>query len=488
VWLAIHLAGWELHAAVSALDPDARSTLLQQPLAVVDADRRSTLLACNELAHSRGVRAGHSMNAAIALCADLRFLPRIAESELRELEKLARFCDRYSPVVSLEPPNELLLEIRGSIKLFGGIDALVQRIHADLMAEGVKPHLAVTPTPQSALWISRVVSTPAIVRPRQLRPTLSRLPVSTLLWPAQLQLRLSRFGVHTVGDLLRLPRAGLSRRVGHEALAQLDHAVGRFPQLREAHRVAQSYCDRVLLDFEIETTSLLGIIIEKRFACLDQHLRQRMLATDSICIAIKHREQPITLLPIGLASPTSDVAHIARLMHEQLRRLTLPAPVIELVIRVEHVLPQPQHTQALFKMQGQSVAYADTQPQARLLEQLYARLGSEAVRSLHARPDFRPERAQHAMQPQPKLDVCRDNVPSTLAPRPLWLLDPPRRLGAAQLKHLRPQGNAERIESGWWDGAAVNREYHVMRSIRGAQAWVFQNCDEASHYVQGLFG
>ena len=125
VWLAVHLRAWQLHAALAALGEAARATLSAQPLAVVADDRRATLLAINALAASRGVRIGHSMNAAIALCSSLQFLPRVERHEVALLQSLATVCEHYTSAVSLEPPNELLLEVRGSFRLFGGIDALL---------------------------------------------------------------------------------------------------------------------------------------------------------------------------------------------------------------------------------------------------------------------------------------------------------------------------------------------------------------------------
>jgi protein ImuB len=488
VWLALHFPGWQLHSALSALTEPERATLVTKPLAVLDDDRRATLLACNELALARCVRVGHSMNAAIALCADLQFVPRVVEAEARELEKLASFCERFTSKVSLEPPHELLLEIRGSIKLFGGIDALLERVRSDLRTLGLEGRLAVTPTPQSAIWLSRVAKQPAVVRPRVLIPTLNKLPVAILMWPADLELRLARFGVTTIGDLLRLPRAGLARRIGHERLAELDHASGRFRQLRKPHLTAHPYHDRVLLDFEIETTGLLSTLIEKRLDHLDQYLRARTLATDLIRIELKHRDHPVTPIEIGLACPTSDVTHIGKLLQEHLSRLSLAAPVVELSIHAQRLQPQRQHSRELFKASARADALINTEPQARLLEELRARLGHEALGTLRAHEDFRPECAHRTVPPTIGFDPMPEPLPSTLAPRPLWLLPSPQSLKPSQVRRFSIERGPEAIEFGWWDGAPVHREYWVTRSARGALAWMFHDARDGSHYVHGLFG
>jgi protein ImuB len=486
VWLALHLRGWQLHAAVSALKQDERTAMLRQPLAVVDADRRSTLLACNTLAAARGVRAGHSMNAAIALCSELQFLPRHAEAEARELEALATMCDRYTPKVSVSPPNEMLLEIRGSIKLFGGLNALIERIESDVRELGVEANIAVTPTPQSALWIARLTHR-HVVRPRELMPVLGKVPVGALLWPPEIELRLARFGVMTLGDLLRLPRSGLARRIGPEHLAQLDHATGRFRQLRRHHRSPQPYQDRVLMDFEIETTKLLGTLLERRLKRLDNYFRTSNSATDRIRVELKHREHAETVLEMGLAVATSDITHIGKLLHEHLGRLALPAPVIELNIRVEHQVPAPQQSRELFKAQHAHVL-ASTEPQARLLEQLRSRLGAAAMRSVRTQADFRPECAHRTVSAHVDTNTSLQSPPPELIRRPLWLLRESKRLSQTQASKFRVEQGPERIESGWWDGMPVDREYWVARSPSGAQVWTYRDCRDGAQHVQGLFG
>ena len=462
--------------------------LTQKPLAVVDEDRRGTLIACNAIAHARGVRVGHSLNAAIALCAEMQFLPRQPTAETELLEQLASDCEKYTSFVSVEPPNELLLEVRGSFRLFGGIDGLLERMGADFESRGVTAQLAMTPTPQSALWFSRVARKPIVVKPRELVTTLAKVPVSYLLWPPELELRLARFGVLSVGDLLRLPRAGLARRLGYERFAELDYAIGRQRQVRRTHRSAQHYVDRVLLDFEIETTGLLSAIIEARFGRLARFLTNRAVATDRVLIDLLHRDQPTTSVVIGLAAPASDIAHVTKLMHEQLRRLELPAPVVEAWIRVDRLQPQPAASRDLFDRTACSAAVANTEPQARLLEQLRSRLGEQGIQQLKLQADHRPECANEVKQASVNDDLRRPVLPPGLAPRPLWLLPAPHAIAESNRAASSIVSGPEAIESGWWDGLPVHREYFVTRSSRGALAWIFRDRGSSQTFVHGLFG
>jgi protein ImuB len=77
-------------------------------------------------------------------------------------------------------------------------------------------------------------------------------------------------------------------------------------------------------------------------------------------------------------------------------------------------------------------------------------------------------------------------------PRPIWLLDEPLPLSQQEMRELL-RGNAvlqqdpERIESGWWDGKGVARDYYSVRPAHGARLWIFQERHTQCWYLHGLF-
>jgi protein ImuB len=75
--------------------------------------------------------------------------------------------------------------------------------------------------------------------------------------------------------------------------------------------------------------------------------------------------------------------------------------------------------------------------------------------------------------------------------RPLWILQEPRRLSAATLRTLTRdelQARPERIESGWWDGADVRRDYYVVTTCTGGRWWVYRDCVTREWWLHGIFG
>ncbi len=78
--------------------------------------------------------------------------------------------------------------------------------------------------------------------------------------------------------------------------------------------------------------------------------------------------------------------------------------------------------------------------------------------------------------------------------RPAWLLPAPKllseRAGLPRRRGpLRLVGEAERIETGWWDGGDIARDYYTAVDIHGVRLWVFRERN-APHrwYLHGVFG
>ncbi len=143
-WLAIQLPDLPMEVHTRGLsDP--------LPIAVVERGRGDSVLLCNEPAAARGVHPGQPLGGALALAADLRALPRQAASERAALERLAAWCGRFTPVVSLAPPQALVLEVAGSLRLFGGAPALIGQVRTGLSDLGYRSTCCLAPTPGGAL-------------------------------------------------------------------------------------------------------------------------------------------------------------------------------------------------------------------------------------------------------------------------------------------------------------------------------------------------
>ena len=101
------------------------------PASVVVEPRKGHrwIIAANEKSLAQGIAPGLKLSAALALSSTLTVLERSSEAEHLKLTSVAQWARRVTPSVSLEPPCALLLEVRGSLKLWGGIDPILSLIH-----------------------------------------------------------------------------------------------------------------------------------------------------------------------------------------------------------------------------------------------------------------------------------------------------------------------------------------------------------------------
>jgi protein ImuB len=487
-WLALHFTQLPLAAAYRAQPANRRLRLDAAPWAVVEDDRFKCILACNEQAWHHGVRPGHRLNAAIALCASLELIARDASTEAQLLDAIASQCLHYTSAVSVQPPNELLLEVRGSFRLFGGPTALIERVQTDLGQFDGSVQLALAPTARSAQWLARASSQPRLCLPRELAPALNTLPVALMQWPLPIELQLTRFGVTTVGDLLRLPRKDLARRIGVAPVRELQQALGRTAWLHQGWTTPPSYHDRLLLDFEIETTGLLEKFLARPLERLQRTLIRSARAIEGLHLTLKHRDGA-TPLALRLHQPSADLAHIASLLHEHLDRLTLKAPIREVLIDVPRlVVARPQNQALAMDPTARDDVSCTADLKARLLEQLQSRFGVHSVRALTARSHHVPERAQASDTPAHVSSAI--SVPSRLPQRPLWLLREPQPLdGDYRRDAFRLSTSPETVESEAWEGPAVRRAYFRARTARGLDWWIFRELTPPhGWYLHGLFG
>ena len=392
--------------------------------------------------------------------------------------------------MSLEPPNRLLLEVQGSLRLFGGAAALIARATTQLGAEGHAVALSLAPTARAATWLARAAPGSVIESLATLAGSLARLPLAATGWPAAVLEDCARLGLTRLGELKRLPREGLARRFEAFVLGDLDEAYGLKAAPRRRHQLPERFRERLELPAELGGTEEITPYCEWLLGKLGQFLRERNAGVARLAFLFQHRAGKPTCVLLGRALPAADVAGWRGLLRERLMRVQLPAPALALTLKSGAAVPLSGASGALPGFGGRE---ADLEALA-LLDRLRARLGENAVHGLCLVPEHRPEAAWRAVRPALRLPAG-DSAAAMLPElsRPLWLLASPEALGVrdGQPRQRGPlvlESGPERIESGWWDGGEVRRDYYVARTARGARLWVFRERDTRDWFLHGVFG
>ncbi|MFN8913632.1 MAG: Y-family DNA polymerase [Betaproteobacteria bacterium] len=503
LWLAVALPALPLQLATRALDTLAQS----MPVAVIDGPAQRPLVACcNAAAQAAGVAPGLKLAAAQALAQDLVALRRNPAHEGEALQELAAWAYQFSAQVTpLDEPGGtqgLLLEIGGSLSLFGGRHRLTQLLRRDLAQLGYHAELGAAPTPRGAWLIavarSRGTQVADALSTTELAATLKRLPLplaQSLGLDEATRHALQSLGLRRLGDLLALPRAELQQRFGPRLFDGLDRALGRKPDPQPPFEPPAQFVAGIELPADLTDAEQLMFPARRLLASLEGFLRGRNAGATALVFSARHSPRrtlptPPTEIALKLAAPERDAQRLARLLAERLTRVQLPEPAIALRLAVERLQPFAAVNNSLLPP-----APDETGPGGaghdwlQLAETLHARLGSERVFQLQVVDDHRPEHASRAVPLAVHAQQGTALPPARpAAPRPLLLLPAPRplRATAEQPSYDGPLTlvtGPERIEAGWWDfdslaagkpRQAVHRDYFVARNPQGQLLWIFR--------------
>ena len=418
--------------------------------------------------------------AALALAPGLRLREREAAAETEALLGIAAWAMQCTPNVALNFPDLVLLEVSGSLKLFGGLAQIAARLRQGLSAMGYSAGLAAAPTARAASWLAQAGRHSLIGTAAMLESELRTLPLSVL--QSGEEETLSSIGARSIGDLLSLPRDGLARRFGQGLLDALDQARGRLPDPRGFCVLPEKFGAAIELPAEATQAEALLFAAQRLFVQLEGFLAARAAGTRRLLLCLSHRSAPATRIELGLIAACREAAHFGLLLRERLQQTALAEPVRAIALQVQAIEPLEHSNQNLF---ADELRQEGNWP--RLIERLRSRLGAAAVHGMALCADHRPERASATAEPGAKQLALDFEL------RPFWLLERPQALeenASLPCHHgpLKLLAGPERIESGWWDGADVARDYFIARAANEALLWVYRERSPAgAWYLHGIF-
>ena len=492
LWIALHLPLLSLETFAATLPPGLSSTHPDSEPAVALVDVHH-IVSANATALALGVKPGLKRATALALAPQIILGQAHATRDAQALQAVAHAALAFTPQVCIEPaaeadaaPHTVLLEVQASLRYFGGLAALRQRLHAALAPLGHRLHMACAATPLGAALLARVhrefdgADLPAT------RAALVKTPV-WLLGPARAHWEaLQGMGLRTIADLCSVPRAGLARRIGDQVLSELDRAMGRKPDPRVAIVPQPVFDARLELYARADTGEQLlhgaAVLLARLVAWLSaQHAFVRRFDV------VMHHEQRVrrdarieaTTLQIALAEPSRDSAHLLALLRERLARLTLPAPTLDLSLHAEDIARRAPPNAELFPTPA-----SEQDGLTRLIERLQARLGPEQLIRIAPTQDHRPERATVSRVADATMRPVRSrggDAAAATSPklRPVWLMHQPEPLRERDARPLldghvlQLLSGPERIETGWWDAGLVERDYYIAQQPGGALVWIY---------------
>lgn len=344
------------------------------------------------------------------------------------------------------------------------------------------------------------------------------LPVEALRLSGETVGLLHSLGVYQVGQLARLPRQDLAARFGAGPAGRLDQALGLLPEPIRACGEPPELRAEWSLEYPAARRAAVEAVVEQLVVQLAARLVRHGRGALRLECRLDCQTGPPVNLSVGLYQATASAAHLAGLVRMQLERVRLPAPVTNVRVEAAISAPLEHRQQSLFDDE----LARRRRDLAGLIDRLASRLGPRSVL-----------RARLVADAQPELAVCYDNLqslspPSALRPprsprptphaprtahcplstihspppRPLRLLARPAALVATsvlpegppvqfQFEGLRHRvartWGPERIETGWWRGQTVGRDYYRVETTVGRRFWLYRRLRDGKWFLHGMF-
>jgi protein ImuB len=349
---------------------------------------------------------------------------------------------------------------------------------------------------------------------------LQPLPIEALRLAPEAANKLHLLDIRTIGRLQALPRETLPSRFGVEVLCRLDQALGQRPELFETIRPPPPV--EATWDFLHPTTErwILETMLRQLIETLAATVAEKNRGIRELHCRFVGEQRSETCLTVRLLRPTAAAPRLFELLRLRLDSTRLTTDVYRLHLQAE-VAPLEVCRYSLFD----DVDQIDRQRELTLLiERLGNRLGSGAIDrpqpSLNPQPEFaiayvpaltaedkkkearKKEKGKRKKEKDTRLDVPRVNEatapfrPSRLAREPIPVDavsahpdgPPARFFWQNRTCQVARCWGPERIETGWWRGQHVRRDYFRVETTAGLRFWLFRQTDDGRWYLHGVFG
>ncbi len=490
----------------------------------------SRVVLCDGPAQAGGVRQGMTAAEARALLPDLHFVAENLQADRRTMEALADGAQAFAPIVHIEGRDTLLLDVSGCERLFRGERRLLSLALAGLRERGFSARGAVADTPGSAWAIGHAHEHAAVVTvPGHDVEHLRCLSVGALRVDGRCVEALRAVGVETVEALMYLPRASLRTRFGESLLHRLNQAFGNVPEPLVPFRVPPVVCCDLPFGAGTDRQDIIESAVERVLGEFCERLSQKVVGVNRLEVIFYHEECRPTAVELGVSHPTRLFERLKRLVMTRLEQVCLPAEVWGVAVRAGHVEPLDDSQGDLFdSVVEEGEALAD------LTDRLSARLGWSSVSGVVMVDDYQPECAYEYVrwvedyEQAGRREGRKQKGLKERKEEGAWI---PARAGMTGDRHEGKEGSAgwrrplrvlakpvevavvavvpegppvlfrwqraehviadavgpERLETGWWRGPDVRRDYFRVVSTTGQGFWLFRDRRSWKWYVHGLF-
>jgi protein ImuB len=466
--------------------------------------------------------------------------------DTQAIEQLCKSLESFSPIVGLETideqefkkgrrPSALLLDITGLAHLFGDEKQLARQLLQHLESIGYLARAAIADTVGAAWAAAHFLSDryfhqhqqPLVITAGDSQQLLS-LPVEALRLDDTIADTLHQLGIRKLSQLLQLSRDDLAMRFGSAIHLRMDQLLGATPEPVVALRTPAQFMAEQLLEYPTRHRETIEVIISRLIEQLCRQLRSQQQGSLQWQVCLQCSSGPINF-SVSLFQPSTSISEIMPLVEMQLeivfqasfksqkKRKLVRFEVNEICVTVASHVLLVQQQRDLFNENPR----LDKQSLSHLINRLAGRLGTENVVYPTLQSGAQPE---YSYRLKPLVDARRKHrrQPAQSKPgshrlaRPIRLCHPPvpikaelqltespaSKYGSTARNPHRPPAviaigktsyqveqtwGPERIETGWWRGPTVCRDYWRIAVNTGQQFWIYRDLRRDRWWLHGEF-
>jgi protein ImuB len=444
---------------------------------------RMLIMALNAEAKYLGINSGMAVADARALVPNLEVLDDKPDRGAKLLKGLGEWCIRYSPMISLDAPDGLILDVSGCTHLWGGEGAYLNEICKRLEGKGYQVRAGIADTVGAAWATARYGKDNPVISAGMHTTALLSLPAAALRLESLVLDRLQKLGLNHIGSFINMPESNLRRRFGAGLLLRLRQAKGQEEEPIKPITLPAAYQERLPCMEPIRTGTAIKIAIQKLLEGLCGQLGAQGLGIRSCVLQCFRVDGQVEQIEIGTNRASHNINHLFKLFELKIS-LIRPALGIELFImealRVEEMdLVQEKLWSAKPGMDDAGVA--------ELLDRLSGKVGADTINRYLPQAHYWPERSiklANSIAEKPDLLWKTDR------PRPTQLLSKPERVEVTapipdyppmlfiykgKVHQVIKADGPERIEREWWIDSGTHRDYYNVEDQDGQRYWLFRS-------------
>ena len=502
---AIHLPRFALQAVLRAQPQPKRAAVAvlevaESPLEKTKADQQC-VLHVNAEAERHGIHAGMAAGMAMARCARLVLLHRRVEAEHDAQNEVLQCASQWTPYYETTSPGLCVLDLSRIHNLAHRLEECGRSIHEHLAAQRLRARIGFAPRADLAVLAAHAAK-PVLVWGDAAEDGvayLRTLPLSALSPTPDTAQLLRLWGIHTLGELVKLPRQEVALRLGQEGVRLWDMAAGGGERLLSLFRPASRYREEMDLEYPVESLEPLLFLLRRMLDMLSLRLAESWLVAAALKLMLRFDDKQVRESTLRIAEPTRDVELLLRLLHTHMEGVTTPAPVVSVALELVPIRPAGSQMQIFERGMRDPNRFAET------LAQIEAVVGSGNAGKVKLRPTraldgfevaaYLDDERSKSMLPTAQT-CCAWQSPCGLPlrrMRPARLVSISPEKGPPAMLHINAKSHVITRRSGpwlvsgdWWGDGRWHRE---VWEIETAEGTIYQLTRHNGQWqLEGVFG